>query len=338
MNQRAFQNRAYLFSFLILFALVGLCLYLVNVLDLTLLGMLVFFIIFIFVVPRLAPAIGHDLTRLSFKLQDNNKRRQARSRRGQTKTQSTWTHVIIPEAAKGELMTLQRILADPKGYQQRWGMKPPMGAILHGPPGTGKTLIARTLAANAGYAFIAPSPAEISSRWVGESEKAIAELYSAARRAAPCIVFLDELDTLAATRSGTAGDAGGAVRGYNNATNQLLQEIDGFGGREDIFTMGATNRLDILDPAITSRLGMHIHIDLPDLEARIKLFTLYTHPYRERLTVDITTLAKRGGRLSGRDIEQGCTRAALLAESRGLQTVGIREFEAAFNVPTTPRA
>lgn len=333
MNPKNFQRRAFLVSFLTLALLMAAFLVLPRMVEMSVVGLLIFFAVSFWLIPRLAPAIGHDLTRWSFRHQERRQRRNARSRQGRAKTQARWDAVILPEEAKAELITLQRVLADPKGYEQRWGMNPPMGAILHGPPGTGKTLIARTLAASAGYAFIAPSPAELTSRWVGESEKAIAELYATARREAPCIVFLDELDTLAASRTSTRGDMGGAVRGYNNATNQLLQEIDGFRGRGTIFTVGATNRLDILDPAITSRLGMHVYIGLPDFEARVRLFTLYTLSYRERLRVDITTLAERGGRLSGRDIEQGCKRAALLAETKGLETVGIAEFASAFRVP-----
>jgi len=253
-----------------------------------------------------------------------------RARRAR-RQQNAWNAVVLPEATKRELMTLQRILEDPKGYKKRWGLEPPLGAILYGPPGTGKTMIARTLAQSAGYAFLAPSPAELNSMWIGESEKAIRGLYDQARADAPCVVFLDELDSLAAQRSGSGNDRGGAVRSFNNATNQLLQEIDGFRGRAQVFTVGATNRLDILDAAITSRLGMHIHVGLPDSAALVNLFRLYTWPYRERLDVAVEVLAYSTSGMSGRDVQEICKLAAMNAEGRGRDSVGVEEFAEAFS-------
>ena len=209
-------------------------------------------------------------------------------------------------------------------------MEPPLGAILHGPSGTGKTLIARTLAYSAGYTFLAPSPAELSNKWVGDSEKAIHALYEQARESAPCVIFLDELDALASERSSSAGDSGGAVRGYNNATNQLLQEIDGFRDRSQVFTIGATNRLDILDPAIKSRLGMQVHIGLPDSAALVRLFRIYTWPYRDRLEVSPETLAASASGMSGRDVQEITKLAAMNAEGKGRESVGEEEFSEAF--------
>lgn len=254
-----------------------------------------------------------------------------RRRNPQTKSQAqAWHSVVLPDADKRELRTLQRILEDPQGYRQRWGVEPPLGAILHGPPGTGKTMIAHTLAQSVGYTFLAPSPAELSSKWVGDSEKAIQTLYSQARANAPCVVFLDELDALASQRSSSDSDSGGAVRTYNNATNQLLQEIDGFGGSAQVFTVGATNRLDILDPAITSRLGLHVLIGLPDTAALTELFRLYTWPYRERLEVSAEMLATSAAGMSGRDVEEISKLAAMNAEGKGQETVGVEAFSDAF--------
>ncbi len=282
-----------------------------------------------FIFPRFAYALagwlGNDLPRWFSQNGHGNKKRRGKSQ------QNAWNAVVLPENAKRELMTLQRILEDPNGYKKRWGMEPPLGAILHGPPGTGKTMIARALAGSAGYTFLAPSPAELNSMWVGESEKAIRALYDQARASAPCVVFLDELDTLAAQRSGSGSDRGGAGRTFNNATNQLLQEIDGFRGRGRVFTIGATNRLDILDAAITSRLGMHVHIGLPDTGALVNLFRLYTWPYHDRLDVSAEMLAYSATGMSGRDVQEVSKLAAMNAEGRGRERVGVQEFSEAFS-------
>lgn len=280
-----------------------------------------------FVIPRSAGFISDWL---ASHLTHTGKRGVTWAGRGKGQ-RNAWNAVVLPNDAKRELMTLQRILEDPKGYKKRWGLEPPLGAILHGPPGTGKTMIARTLAASAGYEFVAPSPAELNSMWVGESEKAIRALFEQARANAPCVVFLDELDALAAQRSGSGSDRGGAVRSFNNATNQLLQEIDGFRGRAEIFTIGATNRLDILDAAITSRLSMHVHVGLPSTEALVNLFRLYTWPYRERLDVSVEMLAYGANGMSGRDVQEVCKLAAMNAESKGLDRVGISEFTETFS-------
>jgi len=279
-----------------------------------------------FIFPRVAFYFARWLANVPHHFE---KRPRGKAQRSKAR-QNAWNAVVLPEDAKRELMTLQRILEDPKGYKKRWGLEPPLGAVLHGPPGTGKTMIARTLARSAGYSFVAPSSAELNSIWVGESEKAIRALFQQARENAPCVVFLDELDSLAATRSSSAHDTGGGVRSRNNATNQLLQEIDGFQGRAEIFTVGATNRLDILDPAITSRLSMHIHVGLPDTGALIDLFRLYTWPYRERLDVSAEMLAYSATGMSGRDVQEVSKLAAMNAEGRGRERVGAQEFAEAF--------
>ncbi len=129
----------------------------------------------------------------------------------------------------------------------------------------------------------------------------------------------------------SGGDRGGAVRSFNNATNQLLGEVDGFRGRGQVFTVGATNRLDILDAAITSRLGMHVHIGLPDTGALVNLFRLYTWSYRERLDVSVEMLAYSATGMSGRDVQEISKLATMSAEGKGRERVGIEEFGEAFS-------
>ena len=241
-----------------------------------------------------------------------------------------WDRVIIPATVKQDLRVVQSVLRDYAGLQREWGQSPPLGLLLYGPPGTGKTLLARTLAATAGYAFIAVSASDILDAAVGSSEKKVHALYEQARRVAPCIVFIDEIDTLASRRSTTGMDWGGAVRGYNNTASQLLQEIDGFKtSSRPIFTVGATNRLDVLDEALRSRLSYHVYIRPPDESARRRLFELYTQPYRHKLGCSSAWLASVSSGLTGRDIREVCRWVATYGHGVGAQKVDCNIFERA---------
>jgi transitional endoplasmic reticulum ATPase len=166
---------------------------------------------------------------------------------------------------------------------------------------------------------------------MGESEKRVRDLYEAARAAAPCVVFLDEVDAIASQRSGGGRDAGGAGRGENGMTNQLLQEIDGYRQYPgEVFTIAATNRLDILDRALKSRLSYEVYVGLPDTEARERLFALYTWPYHKRLTYPLKELALASRGLSGRDIKTICSLAAMTAHGKNNTQVGYQELAVAF--------
>ena len=245
-----------------------------------------------------------------------------------------WNQVIIPETTKQDLQIIQGVLRDYAGLRQNWGQEPPLGMLLHGPPGTGKTLIAQTLAGTSDYAFISVSASDIMDAAVGSSEQKVHVLYEQAREAAPCIVFIDEIDSLASRRSSTGMDWGGAVRGYNNTTSQLLQEIDGFQQSEQpVFTVGATNRLDVLDEALHSRLSYHVFVGLPDESARQKLFELYTRPYAARLRCSSSWLAQQSEGLSGRDIREACRWVATYAHGVGMDEVGCEVFERSLSNP-----
>ena len=247
------------------------------------------------------------------------------------KQRDAWGGVVLPNETREELQTLQSILRDPKGYEKRWGQDLPLGLILHGPPGTGKTLIARTLARDTGYHFLSVSTADVKDKFLGESERRIRCLYRSAREAAPCIVFFDEMEGLASQRSGQGSDPGGAGRAQNSVTNQLLQEIDGLSrSKGRVFTVGATNHLELLDPALLSRLSYQIYVDLPDEKARRHLFRLYTHPYEARLNYPLAALAQASSGMSGRDIKSVCNVAAMLAYGKGKNEVGHEEFRRAF--------
>ena len=246
------------------------------------------------------------------------------------KHRNLWNWVVLPEDTKEELLIIQSILRNPKGYKKRWGQDPPLGMILHGPPGTGKTLIARTLARDSGYHFLNVSTADVKDKFLGESEQRIRELYRSAREAAPCIIFFDEIEGLASQRS-LGYDPGGAGRAQNSLTNQLLQEIDGLSrSKGNVFTVGATNHLELLDDALLSRLSYQVYVGLPDNQARRQLFRLYTHTYKPRLNYPLAALVEASDGMSGRDIETVCNIAAMLAHGRAKDEVEFEEFRRAF--------
>jgi len=223
--------------------------------------------------------------------------------------------LVLPKDTLEELIGVQTILTDSERFKREWGLDLPYGILLHGPPGTGKTQIARTMAKAAGFAFYAASPSDMRSKWVGESAKMIHELYEEARRNAPAVVFIDEIDAVAGTR-GAAHD--GAGQEANHAVNQLLQEIDGLvKSEEPVFTIGATNLIDNLDEAVKSRLSYQILIDLPDESAREKMWRRFTSAFHDRLEVGFDELARASEGMSGRDIHQVVKLAAKFAHTGG---------------------
>jgi len=173
---------------------------------------------------------------------------------------------------------------------------------------------------------------------MGESEKVIAALYERARRSAPCVVFLDEVDAIASPRS-AGSDPGGAGRAQNSLLNQLLQELDGFyQSPEMVFTIAATNRLDNLDPAFKSRFGSQIEIGLPDDAARLALLKLYTQGYQDRLIYSLGRLVIRSKGMGGRDIANLCQQAALYTFGTKRLLVGYFAFAYAFEQLGRPLA
>jgi len=216
--------------------------------------------------------------------------------------------LILPPDTLEELITVQLLLTSADEFKREWGQDLPYGVILHGPPGTGKTQIARTMAKAAGFSFYAAIPSDLRDKWVGESAKHIHNLYQQARANAPALVFIDEIDAVASKR-GAAID--GAGQEGNHAVNQLLQEIDGLVKHDQpVFTVGATNLLDNLDDAIKSRLAYQVLIDLPDLDARNKMWRKFSTGYQDRLEVSYEELAHASEGMSGRDIRQVVVLAA----------------------------
>ena len=220
----------------------------------------------------------------------------------------TWDDVVLPDRTKRELRQMQLLLENPS-LSRDLGIEPPTGLLLYGPPGTGKTTIARVLASESNCHFLATSPAEINSMWLGESEKAVKRLFDEARAKAPAIVFLDEIDALLPSRTG------GINQYSDKVVNQFLHEMDGLVKNRRIFVVGATNRRDMLDPALLrgGRLSREIEIPLPDLAARKALFALSIRAAKLSEDVDVDTLAEQTDGYSGANIKALVNEAGLQA-------------------------
>jgi transitional endoplasmic reticulum ATPase len=194
---------------------------------------------------------------------------------------------------------------------QRLGIRPPKGTLLYGIPGTGKTLLAKAVASESEANFISVKGPELLSKWVGESEKGVREVFRKAKQAAPTVIFFDEIDAIAGARSGNDTDSGVTKR----VVNQLLTEMDGLEELEDVAIIAATNRPDILDAGLMrpGRFDRHIQVKEPDEEARLAIFEVHTKDMPLSKDVDLKKLAKQTDGYVGADIESVCREAAMLA-------------------------
>jgi len=211
----------------------------------------------------------------------------------------------------------------------RLGIKPPKGVLLYGPPGCGKTLLARAVATESEANFITIKGPEIFSKWVGESEKAIREVFRKARMAAPAVIFFDEIDSLAPRRGLGFADGGVSER----VISQLLTELDGIVALEDIVVIAATNRPDIVDPAVIrpGRFDRLIYVPEPDVKSRLQIVKIYTKNMPLAKDVGLEGLVEMTKSYSGADIEALCRESAMYALRRDVNTkeVGMRDFQEA---------
>jgi len=209
---------------------------------------------------------------------------------------------------------------------QKLGIRSPKGILLYGPPGTGKTLLAKAVATESEANFIAVKGPEILSKWVGESEKAVREIFRKARMAAPTVIFFDEIDSIAPRRGLGYGDSGVTER----IVNQLLSEMDGLERTKDVIVIAATNRPDILDPALLrpGRFDKIIFVPPPDEKARYEIFKIHTRNMPLADDVDLRELARRTEYYSGADIEAVVIEAGLNAvrENMNFDRVYMRHF------------
>jgi transitional endoplasmic reticulum ATPase len=214
-------------------------------------------------------------------------------------------------------------------------MNPSKGVLFYGPPGCGKTLLAKAIANECGANFISIKGPELLTQWFGESEANVRELFDKARAASPCILMFDEMDSIAKTR-GSGGAGGGGSEAGDRVINQILTEIDGVGARKNVFCIGATNRPDILDPAVIrpGRLDQLIYIPLPDLKSRVAIFkaALRKAPLADGVNIEVLARSTHG--FSGADITEICTaasklaiREAILLEEERLKKVAAGELD-----------
>ncbi|ACB40898.1 CDC48 family AAA ATPase [Pyrobaculum neutrophilum] len=211
---------------------------------------------------------------------------------------------------------------------KKFGLRPPKGILLFGPPGTGKTLLAKAVATESGANFIAVRGPEIFSKWVGESEKMVREIFRKARMAAPAVIFIDEIDALATAR-GFGGDSLVSER----VVAQLLAEMDGVKALENVVVIAATNRPDLVDPALLrpGRFDRIIYVPPPDFKARLDILLIHTRTTPLSKDVDLEELARRTEGYSGADLELLVREATFLAlrEDINAREVSMRHFEEA---------
>ncbi|KAI9269888.1 peptidase family M41-domain-containing protein [Sporodiniella umbellata] len=235
------------------------------------------------------------------------------------------------DEAKVEVMEFVNFLKNPAIYE-KLGATIPKGAILSGPPGTGKTLLAKATAGEAGVPFYSVSGSEFVEMFVGVGSSRVRDLFSTAKKNAPCIIFVDEIDAIGKARGKSGGQTGGGGNDERESTlNQLLVEMDGFDSNQHVVVLAGTNRPDVLDPALLrpGRFDRHISIDRPDIGGRAQIFEVHLKPIRTN--VDKPILARKLAALTpgfaGADIHNVCNEAALIAARRAKDTVEDKDFE-----------
>jgi cell division protease FtsH len=245
---------------------------------------------------------------------------------------TTFADVAGVDEAVEELREIVAFLENPKKYQ-RLGGRIPKGVLLLGPPGCGKTLLARAVAGEAKVPFFFMSGSEFVEMFVGLGAARVRELFQQAKDRAPCLVFLDELDTIGKTRAGAMGAGMGSHDEREQTLNQLLVEMDGFDASKGVIIMAATNRPDVLDPALLrpGRFDRQVVVDRPDLRGREDILKVHARGVSLATGVDLQVIAARTPGFTGADLANVVNEAALLAARREKDAVGMSELEEAID-------
>ncbi len=273
--------------------------------------------VWIFIFRRMGGGAGgmFSIGKSRAKLFDNEK----------TQIKINFNHVAGLEEAKIEIQEIVDFLKNAEKYTKLGG-KIPKGALLVGPPGTGKTLLAKAVAGEAKVPFFSMSGSDFVEMFVGVGASRVRDLFTQAKAKAPCIIFIDEIDAIGRMRS--RGMSMGSNDERESTLNQLLTEMDGFDTNNGVIILAATNRADVLDPALlrAGRFDRQIHVELPDLTEREEIFKVHLAPLTKAEDLDIGELAKQTPGFSGADIANVCNEAALIAARRERETVGKQDF------------
>src|SRR5436853_672306 len=242
-----------------------------------------------------------------------------------SKSSVTWDDVAGVEEVRGELMEVVEFMRDPKRFE-RLGAKVPKGLLLYGPPGTGKTLLAKAVAHESGANFYSASAASFVEMFAGLGAARIRKLFAEARKHAPAIVFIDELDAVGAQRTGH-----GFNREQDQTLNQLLVELDGFEGAQQVVVMGASNRIQDLDQALLrpGRFDRQMLVPPPDLKGRVAILEVHTRDKPLAPDVELAQVARQTSGLTGAELANVCNEAAIFAGRRGDAYLSQADFDAA---------
>ena len=291
---------------------------LINILPFVLVMLLVYFFIF----RRMSGGAGSalNLGRNKVKVYDRKEMK------------STFADVAGVDEAKDELREIVDFLKNPKKYQ-RLGGRIPKGVLLLGPPGCGKTLLARAVAGEANVPFFFMSGSEFVEMFVGLGAARVRELFQQAKEKAPALVFLDEIDTIGKGRAGVMSSGFGGHDEREQTLNQLLVEMDGFDASKGVIIMAATNRPDVLDPALVrpGRFDRQVVVDRPDLHGREEILRVHARGVALDPAVDLKTIAARTPGFTGADLANVVNEAALLAARREKNAVTAAELEEAID-------
>jgi cell division protease FtsH len=242
-----------------------------------------------------------------------------------SRSATTWSDVAGVDEVRGELQEVVDFLRNP-GQFERLGARVPKGILLHGPPGTGKTLLAKAAATESGATFFAASASSFIEMFAGLGAARIRRLFKDARKKAPAIIFIDELDAVGTARSGHSLN-----REQDQTLNQLLVELDGFGGDDQVVVMGASNRLDQLDPALLrpGRFDRQVLVGQPDLGSREAILRVHTRNKPLAQDVDLPMIARQTAGLTGAELANIANEAAIFAGRENLKYITHENFEAA---------